>query len=179
MLQYAGDKHLLTIIDSINCRDGYIFSKSVKKLPEVERTWVLLDNDYKEVKDKDGNLLFKHKSCIEEYTYSYTDDDGREFIKKVKEKRVATYNPKLHKKRVFEINKMVEKARKMKASQAKKEEYGESAKYVTFKGKDGSKAEVMLNEEAIEERQEKYEESLSRYVQENQVSIRDVSRISE
>ncbi len=74
------------IIDSINCRDGYIFSKSVKKLPEVERTWVLLDNDYKEVKDKDGNLLFKHKSCIEEYTYSYTDDDGREFIKKVKEK---------------------------------------------------------------------------------------------
>ncbi len=36
-----------------------------------------------------------------------------------------------------------------------------------------------MNEEAIEERQEKYEESLSRYVQENQVSIRDVSRISE
>ena len=35
-----------------------------------------------------------------------------------------------------------------------------------------------MNEEAIEERQEKYEESLSRYVQENQVSIRDVSRIS-
>lgn len=138
------------IIDSINCRDGYIFSKSVKKLPEVERTWVLLDNDYKEVKDSDGNVLFKHKSCIEEYTYSYTDDDGREFIKKVKEKKVATYNPKLHKKRVFEINKMVEKARKMKAYQAKKEEYGESAKYVTFKGKDGSKAEVMLNEDAIE-----------------------------
>ena len=118
------------IIDSINCRDGYIFSKSVKKLPEVERKWVLLDNDYKEVKDKDGNLLYKHKSCIEEYTYSYTDDDGREFIKSVREKRVATFNPKLHKKKVFEINKMVEKARKMRASQAKKEEYGESAKYV-------------------------------------------------
>ena len=47
--------------------------------------------------------------------FKFTQKTGREFIKKVKEKRVATYNPKLHKKRVFEINKMVEKARKMKA----------------------------------------------------------------
>ena len=46
---------------------------------------------------------------------------------------------------------MIEKARKLKASQAKKEEYGESSKYVIFQGKDGSKAEVLLNEKAIEQ----------------------------
>lgn len=36
-----------------------------------------------------------------------------------------------------------------------------------------------MNEEAMEKRQEECEESLSRYVTENQVSIRDVSRISD
>ena len=36
------------IINAIKNKDGYIFSKSVKQLPEVEQTWVLLDNDYKE-----------------------------------------------------------------------------------------------------------------------------------
>lgn len=40
------------IITAINNRDGYIFSKSVKKLAKVEKTWVLLDNDYTEVKDE-------------------------------------------------------------------------------------------------------------------------------
>lgn len=34
--------------------DGYIFSKSVKQLPEIERTWVLLPNDYKDVKNEQG-----------------------------------------------------------------------------------------------------------------------------
>ena len=139
------------IITAINNRDGYIFSKSVKKLAKVEKTWVLLDNDYTEVKDEKNNILFKYKSCIEEYTYSYTDENGREYVKKVREKRVATFNPKLYKKKIFEINRMIEKARKLKASQAKKEEYGESSKYIIFQGKDGSKAEVQLNEKAIEQ----------------------------
>ena len=31
--------------------DGYIFSKSVKMLPETEKTWVLLENDYVDVKN--------------------------------------------------------------------------------------------------------------------------------
>ena len=139
------------IITAVNNRDGYIFSKSVKKLAKVEKTWVLLDNGYIDVKDDKGNILFKYKSCIEEYTYSYTDENGREYVKKIREKRVATFNPKLYKKKIFEINRMIEKARKLKASQAKKEEYGESSKYVIFQGKDGSKAEVLLNEKAIEQ----------------------------
>jgi transposase len=32
--------------------DGYIFSKAVKKLPDKEKKWVLLDRDFKDVKDK-------------------------------------------------------------------------------------------------------------------------------
>ncbi len=40
--------------------DGYLFSKSVKTLPAVEKTWVLLEQDYKDVKDKDGKLLYRY-----------------------------------------------------------------------------------------------------------------------
>lgn len=32
--------------------DGYLFSKSVKTLPSTEKTWVLSEQDYKDVKDK-------------------------------------------------------------------------------------------------------------------------------
>ncbi len=50
----------------------------------------------------------------------------------------------------MEIDKMIEKAKKLRASEAKKEEYGECAKYMNFVGKDGNKAVVTLNEEVIE-----------------------------
>lgn len=32
--------------------DGYLFSKSVKTLPSTEKTWVLSEQDYKDIKDK-------------------------------------------------------------------------------------------------------------------------------
>ena len=72
------------------------------------------------------------------------------------EKRIVTYNPKLAEKQKFEINKQVEKAKKLRACEAKKSEYGDSAKYVTFisadkKGeKTDGKIKVELNESAIE-----------------------------
>ena len=63
---------------------------------------------------------------------------------------------KLAKKQIYEINKEVEKARLLKASQAKKSEYGDSAKYVIFtaadkKGNDtDGKVKVTMNEELIQ-----------------------------
>lgn len=65
------------------------------------------------------------------------------------------FNPKLAKKQVYEINKEVEKAKLLKASQAKKSEYGDSAKYVIFtatdkKGNDtDGKVKITMNEALI------------------------------
>ena len=130
--------------------DGYLFSKSVKMLPEIEETWILLNNDYKEVKDSDGNTLYFYKSCIDNFPYTYTDEDsGKTYRFEITEKRLVTYNPSLAKKKHFEIDRMVEKARGLCASKAKRDEYGESSKYVDFKGKDGSKVEVSINEDKI------------------------------
>lgn len=142
------------IIDAVNSSDGYIFSKSVKQLSQEEKKWVLLENDYSDVCDSSGTVLYRCKSCINDFTYTYKDENGRKYTKTVREKRVCTFNPKLARKKLREINKMVEKAKTMKAYHAKKEEYGESAKYVRFTDRDGKTAQVILNSEAIEKDRE-------------------------
>lgn len=135
--------------------DGYIFSKSVKILSEIEKEWVLLQNDYCEVKDNNGDILYKIKECINNFEYNINNENGSKRKIKLTEKRVVTYNPVLAKKQLYEINKLVEKAKNLKASRAKKSEYGECSKYVNFvsidkKGNEtNDKVKVTMNEEAI------------------------------
>lgn len=143
------------IIHALKSGDGYIFSKSVKLLPETEITWVLLDNDYRDIIDKNGNLLYRIKECVDDFTYAITDSTGKKRKVQLREKRVATFNPKLAEKQTLEIKKLVEKAIALKTAKAKKSEYGDCAKYVTFittdkKGNetDGT-VKAILNEDVI------------------------------
>lgn len=144
------------IFHALKAGDGYIFSKSVKTLPETEKTWVLLDNDYRDVKNKKGELLYRIKECVDDFSYTCTDDSGHKKTVKLTEKRIVTYNPKLAEKQKYEINRQVEKAKKLQACQAKKSEYGDSSKYVSFvsANKNGEKTDgkvnVEINEKAIE-----------------------------
>lgn len=144
------------IFHALKNGDGYIFSKSVKQLPEIEKTWVLIPNDYREIKNTNGEVLYHIKECVDEFEYKFKDLTTRKDKKfKITEKRIVTYNPKLAKKQTYEIKKEVEKARLLKASQAKKSEYGDSAKYVIFtttdkKGNEtDGKIKVSMNEELI------------------------------
>ena len=144
------------ILHALKAGDGYIFSKSVKMLPETEKIWVLLENDYVDVKNKKGEVLYRIKDCVDDFNYNYTDKDGHRKTLKLTEKRVVTFNPKLAEKQTLEINRQVEKAKKLRACEAKKSEYGDSSKYVTFiptdkKGeKTTGKVKVEINEKAIE-----------------------------
>ena len=144
------------VLHALKAGDGYIFSKSVKTLPDTEKTWVLLDNDYIDVKNRKGELLYRIKECIDDFSYTCTDDSGHKKTVKLVEKRIVTYNPKLAEKQKYEINRQVEKAKRLQACQAKKSEYGDSAKYVSFvsANKNGEKTEgkvkVEINEKAIE-----------------------------
>lgn len=143
------------IIHAVKAGDGYIFSKSVKLLPETEVTWVLLDNDYRDITDKNGNLLYRIKECIDDFTYSLTDATGKKRKVQLQEKRVVTFNPKLAEKQTLEIKKQVEKAIALKTAKAKKSEYGDCAKYVTFittdkKGNEtNGTVKAVLNEDVI------------------------------
>jgi len=145
------------ILDARKNGDGYIFSKSVKKLPAIEKTWVLLSDGYKDVYDENKKLLHKTKECVDKFPYAYEDERGKKSTVMLTEKRVVVFSPKLAKKKKLEINRMVEKAKNLKASRAKKEEFGESAKYVTFTTTDkkgnatDGKVTVSLNASAIQE----------------------------
>lgn len=144
------------ILHALKAGDGYIFLKSVKTLPETEKTWVLLENDYVDVKNKKGEVLYRFKECVDDFSYSYTDNAGHRKTLKLTEKRIVTFHPKLAEKQIYEINRQVEKAKKLRACEAKKSEYGDSSKYVTFistdkKGtKTAGKVKVEINEKAIE-----------------------------
>ena len=144
------------IMHALKDGDGYIFSKSVKTLSETELTWVLLDNDYVDIKNSDGVVLYRVKECIDDFSYSCQYKNGKKKNIKLREKRIVTFNPKLAEKHIYEINKQVEKAYRLKTSQAKRAEFGDCSKYVTFiptdkKGnKEDGKIKVEINEEAIE-----------------------------
>ena len=89
------------IIQAVNNSDGYIFSKSVKQLSEKEKVWVLLNNDYKDVKDEYGNTVYRYKSCIEDFDYSYKDDDGKIVKKNNKRKKSLYLQSKTCKKKTY------------------------------------------------------------------------------
>lgn len=120
------------IVKALKDGDGYIFSKSVKQLSGVEKVWVTHDKDFKEVYDKNEKLLYKYKSCIEKFPYVVLDENGKRVTVHLKEKRVLTYNPSLAKKKIYEINKMVDKISGYCNSQVKKMELGDAAKYAVF-----------------------------------------------
>ena len=145
------------ILDARKNGDGYIFTKSVKRLPKIEKTWVLLPDGFVDVRDENKKLLYKYKECIDKFPYSYETEEGTKKTVMLTEKRVVTFSPKLAKKKKMEILRMVEKAKTLSASRAKREEYGDSSKYVTFTPTDKKgnvtegKVAATLNRKAIDE----------------------------
>lgn len=129
--------------------DGYLFSKSVKGLPNKEKVWVLLNQDFEDVKNSNGKLLYRCKSCIDKFPYT-VEVDGKKRAVYLTEKRLLTYNPTLAAKKRYEINRMVEKAKGLTVSAAKKKDYGETGKYVNFTDAKGKKASVSINQKAID-----------------------------
>lgn len=149
---HVADKGLNCAKNIVHARkngDGYLFSKSVKSLPETEKTWVLLDDGFVDVKDKRGKVLYRYKSCIDEFPYK-VEQEGKIYTVKLHEKRLLTYSPSLAAKKRYEINRMIEKAKALTASQAKRTEYGEAGKYVCFTDGNGNKASVSMNQDAID-----------------------------
>lgn len=146
--------------------DGYIFSKSIRgtSLSRKEKEWLLLENEenvFKDCTDESGKLLFRLKTCIDTFRYSFKDTDpetgkDKDVSFSVKEKRVVSYNPALAKKQKAEIMKMVDKACGYNTyKKISKEELGDSAKYlkIVSKDKDGKnvKPVISIDQDKIDE----------------------------
>ena len=101
------------------------------------------------MRDEKGKLLYRYKSCIDRFPYDILHEGKMKTIF-LTEKRLLTYSPSLAAKKKHEINRMVEKAKSLTLSQAKKKDFGESGKYVSFTDGEGGKASVSMNQKAID-----------------------------
>jgi hypothetical protein len=144
------------VADAVLAGDGYVFSKSVKTLKATERAWALAEGGWTDVADGSGNVAWSYKEVVDDFGYRVTGADGKKRAVRLPEKRVVTYSPRLARKQTWEINRQVEKARALRLAAAKRSEYGDSAKYVTFSPVDGegevrddARVVATLNREAI------------------------------
>lgn len=141
------------IFEALMNKDGYIFSKSVIKLSEKEKVWVDLENGYTETYEN-GILVFKIKSCIDEFTYEHTDENKKKNTFKSKEKRVVYRSKKLYDKKMLELDKLEVKVKNLSLSKAKKEKYNAYASYIDFVGLDKNgeiteKTIIKINQEKL------------------------------
>ncbi len=73
---------------------GHLFSKTINGLPEKEKEWVLLNTGFKEIKVKDGKVVYRYKSCVDQFPYT-VEHEGKRVTVNLKEKRLLPYNPTL------------------------------------------------------------------------------------
>lgn len=144
------------VADAVLAGDGYIFSRSLRKLGAKELAWALAADGWSDVLGDDGEVACRLKEGVGEFGYDVTAESGGKRRVELPEKRVVTFSPALARKQLHEINRQVEKARRLKASAAKRSEFGDCAKYVTFAAVDGNgevaggRVAASLNHEAIE-----------------------------
>ena len=141
------------IYEALMNKDGYIFSKSVIKLSEKEKVWVDLENGYTETHEN-GTLVFKIKSCVDEFTYEHTDENKKKNTFKSKEKRVVYRSKKLYDKKMLELDKLEVKVQNLSLSKAKREKYNAYASYIDFVGLDKNgeiteKTIIKINQEKL------------------------------
>ena len=133
--------------------DGYIFSKSIhgRNLSVKEKEWLTLENDqnvWTDYTDRDGNLLYRLKSCVDTFPYRFRDpnpETGKVAVTtfSVMEKRIVSYNPALAKKQKAEIRKLADKASNYATyKDMTREGLGDSAKYVKITNKDKNGNEI-------------------------------------
>ena len=82
--------------------DGYVYSKAIRS--NDDRTMILQLDGYEETKDENGNVVFKSKSWVDTYEYSF---EGRTY--QLKEKRIVIWSRKYAEKARYEREKAMAK----------------------------------------------------------------------
>lgn len=144
------------IIHALGSGDGYLFSRSIKKISAEDLKWVLDPDCYTDVfekneetqqerkKGKDDKVLkYRVKSRIVRKEYKFEKEKGVWVrLEGVDELQIVTYNPKLARKQIIEIDKLARKAESLCTSAAKKSEFGECSKFVDFESLDKETGEI-------------------------------------
>ena len=134
---------------AVEGNDGYIFSRGIHgtSLSRKDKEWLILEDEhnvFSDYRDEDGKLLYRLKTCVDIFDYTFEETDPETGKKKevkfsMKEKRVVTYNPALAKKQSMEILKQADKVAGFTTyKKMAREELGDAAKYLNVVSKDES-----------------------------------------
>ena len=147
--------------------NGYIVSKSVKKSWKKMGPWALDKNDYIEIKNSFGEVVFKYKSRINEIELTYKNEDGTKNKKKVKEKEIIYWSKKHYEKEVNQNRKFIEYLESCKAHPDKlKDKERKSQQFIKTVDIDKETGEVIHPEKVIvflDEKLKKYKETMGFY----------------
>ena len=147
--------------------NGYIVSKSVKKSWRMMRPWALDNNDYTEIKNSFGEVVFKYKSRINEIELTYKNEDGTKSKKKVKEKEIIYWSKKHYEKEINQNKKFIEYLESCKEHPDKlKDKERKSQQFIKTVDIDKETGEVIHPEKVIvflDEKLKKYKETMGFY----------------
>ena len=151
----------------VNKKNGYIVSKSVKKSWKKMRTWALDNNDYTEIKNAFGDVVFKYKSRINEIELTYKNEDGTKSKKKVKEKEIIYWSKKHYEKELNQNKKFIEYLETCKEQPDKlKDKERKSQQFIKTVDIDKKTGQVIHPEKVIvflDEKLKKYKETMGFY----------------
>jgi len=138
------------IYNALLHNDGYIFPLSLSLLNEAEKDWILNPEEYSSIKDSEGKVLYNVKSLSDDFLIKIVKNDGTKAFLKAKQKRVASFDPELSEKKRVEILKLVDQAKVLFSSNARKQDYGKSLKYVKIVEQDGKEEKIEINQYKID-----------------------------
>lgn len=156
------NKYLIT-----DKKNGYIVSKSVKKSWTQVGEWALDNNNYTEIKNTSGTIVFKYKSRVNEIELTYKNDDGTKAKKKIKEKEIIYWSKKHYEKEVNQNKKFIEYLESCKENPDKlKDKQRKSQEFIDVIDIDKKTGEVIKTQKVIvflEEKLKKYKETMGFY----------------
>ena len=156
------NKYLIT-----DKENGYIVSKSVKKSWTKLSDWALENNNYNEIRNSSGTVVFKYKSRINEIELTYKDVDGTKSTKTIKEKEIIYWSKKHYEKEVNQNKKFIEYLEACKENPDKlKDKQRKSQEFIDVIDIDTKTGEVIKTKKVVvflEEKLKKYKETLGFY----------------
>ena len=156
------NKYLIT-----DKENGYIVSKSVKKSWTKLSDWALENNNYNEIRNSSGTVVFKYKSRINEIELTYKDVDGTKSTKTIKEKEIIYWSKKHYEKEVNQNKKFIEYLEACKENPDKlKDKQRKSQEFIDVIDIDMKTGEVIKTKKVVvflEEKLKKYKETLGFY----------------
>ena len=147
--------------------NGYVVSKSVKKSWTKLSEWALDNNEYTEIKDSTGTVVFKYKSRINDVELTYKNPDGTKAKKTVKEKEIIYWSKKHYEKELHQNKKFIEYLESCKENPDKlKDKQRKSQEFIEVLDIDKKTGEVIKTKKVVvflEEKLKKYKETLGFY----------------